>query len=205
MLNLVAAAYEDGYAFVRESDELFVIRPPYLYRNKRLASFEMVERAVNLHGFSSEDLCFTDWASLIEYLKNKMVEKRKEKGHEYPNSEQIQRLVLRAPEHVVRKYLHDIRNELIPNREWKAAKRLLLSLLKNKAIKSDPTLLEQCIDLLNLCENKVESENNERLEFVHNPESTAEEFPLAFEYFGIAAFELGRRIRDEKQIMVIGR
>src|SRR5438046_408239 len=105
MLNLIAAAYEDGYAFVKEGKRVYALRPPYRQQNKTAVSLLAVERAVTTHGFAAESLTFDDWGALIEHLKNRLIESRKERGISEPNTAQIRRLVERAPRNIIEQYL----------------------------------------------------------------------------------------------------
>lgn len=72
MLELMAHAPDDGWAFVREGDTIFLLRPPY--QGNRLAmQREDVERAVTVHGYLATDLSFATERDLIQYLHDEIV------------------------------------------------------------------------------------------------------------------------------------
>jgi hypothetical protein len=205
MLSLIAAAYDDGYAFVKDESRIYSIRPPY--KGKILSTTENVERAVSAYGFSIEQIQFNDWASLIDYLKAKFIEKRKQIGENAPDVVKIRRLVQRAPQDKVESFIDRIQNGLIPNHEWKAAISVLTHLLKNRIVRDDISLWERCTDLLERCQTSKNKEEEEALELFNrdeSDESIAEEFPLAFEYYGDEIQDLARRVRTEGQLLIVG-
>ncbi len=200
MLDLLAVAYEDGYAFVRDRNSIYAIRPPYISRNKRPVSMSIVERAIAAHGFSPEDMRFNDWAALIDHLKTRFIEKRAESGQDKPDARQIKRLVQRAPQRIVLQYLENIESELIPNREWRAAIGLLTNLLRNKIVQENMEFLNRCADLLERCQNARDREEKERLDLIDCGEAIAEELPLVDE----EAIKLARQVSSQGQVLVVG-
>lgn len=202
MFNLIAVAYEDGYAFVKKDGKIYSIRPPY--NNTILASLENVERAISTHGFSNEQLDFDNWATLISYLKTQFIERRKQAGQNEPNTDRIRRLMQRAPRNKVQDFLTRIEKELIPNREWKAVLSLLTNLLKNKIVKEDDALLTRCAELLEECQSAKNRIEEEVFTDYSNEESLKEEFQLAFDYYGEKVGEITNMIRNQKQILIVG-
>ena len=65
MISLIAAAFHDGWAFVRQGYTIYLVRPPYEGRDKVLVDESTVERAIHVHGYTPELLPFNDWADLI--------------------------------------------------------------------------------------------------------------------------------------------
>jgi hypothetical protein len=150
-LDLLAAAYEDRYAVVEEDNALYMLRPPYLTRNKMQVSRSALEQAVVKYGFSSVQLSFENWDALISHLKTKYIKSRKAHGHAEPDTERIRGLVRKAPRKTVETYLARIADELIPNREWEAARSLLETLLLNKIVQQDSVLITKCAELSAQC------------------------------------------------------
>lgn len=202
MINLIAVAREDGYAFVQVNGSIFAVRPPY--RDKAPVTPSIVERAISSYGFSAENRQFASWGELFDYLKAEFISTRRGLGYEEPDGTQIRRLVRRAPQSVVENYLRRIEDELVPNNELRAATSLLTSLLRNAVVLENTVLLERCTDLLERCQAIKEQREEEYAGLIDNSESLAEEFPLAVEYFGTKVFELSRSVRAEGQVLVVG-
>ena len=72
MLELMAHAPDDGWAFVRDGDTIFLLRPPY--QDNRLAvRMEDVERAVTVHGYLATNLSFATERDLVQHLSDEIV------------------------------------------------------------------------------------------------------------------------------------
>jgi hypothetical protein len=72
MVQLIAHAPEDGWAFVREGDRILLLRPPY--RGNHLAVRpEDVERAVTVHGYLACNRHFSTERDLIQHLRDEVV------------------------------------------------------------------------------------------------------------------------------------
>lgn len=69
MLSLLAAAFDQGLAYVREGYRIYLMAPPY--DQKREAGPADVERALRSQGFHAELLPFGDWDSLIAFVREK--------------------------------------------------------------------------------------------------------------------------------------
>src|ERR1051326_1919137 len=202
MVKLVAADCDDGYAFVEEDGSKFAVRPPYKERIR--VSDSTVERAITVHGFSAEDRSFLQWRDLVQYLTSQFIERRKKFGYGEPDTAQTRRLGQRAPRNIVENYLTRIQDELIVNEEFGPAINLLTSLLKNDVVREDLGLWERCTDLVERCHLAKERQAEERLGLISSNEVLAEEFPLAFEYYGENVFEIARKGRAERQVLVVG-
>ena len=179
MIHLVAAAYDDAYAFVREADSFFAVRPPFSSRQPTTES--SVARAVASFGFEKVDLPFSNWASLIDHLRAEFL-KRRQEGGALPDDIRIRKLVERAPRSVVETYLTKVEQELLPNKEWKAASSLLISLLRNRAVQGDAALLTRCADLQSRCLEREIARANDLRDL--SEESLKSEFPCGWGHYG---------------------
>jgi hypothetical protein len=195
VIHLVAVAYDDGYAFVREGDALYSVRPPF--SAKRLASESSAERAITGFGFERAEGPFKDWTSLIDHLKGELIRRREEAGA-HPDTKRIRQLVERAPKRIVETFLEKIEHELIPNKEWKAVMSLLTSLLRNKAVECDASLLRRCADL----QSRSLEEQNSRTVGLEELEEEALriEFPFGWDRYGEDILRVTKYIRRDGQI-----
>src|SRR4051812_11947459 len=113
MLNLLAADFEDGWAFVEHNQRIFLLRPPYrINHGYNVVPETVVHESIYTHGFVAMEKCFTNWSELIDFLKKQLVESRKASEQNVPNSETIRSLVKYAPPHVLDNYLDRIELEL---------------------------------------------------------------------------------------------
>ncbi|MFS8070913.1 MAG: hypothetical protein ACMG6S_31485 [Byssovorax sp.] len=72
MVQLIAHAPEDGWAYAREGDSILLLRPPY-QGNRLVVGLEDVERAVTVHGYLARDLRFKTERDLIQHLRDEVV------------------------------------------------------------------------------------------------------------------------------------
>lgn len=204
MLKIIAAAYEDGYAFVQEQDSIYLIRPPYKDKNKRPATLSNVERAITAHGFTAENSeGFSSWDLLIRHLMDQLAQKRKEAGRGAPDTEKIRSIFQRADKDTVKQYLDRVEHELIPGRKWKAAISLLMTFLKNKHVQEDEKLRSRCLDLLDHCHTTRDKEEEERNDFFDGKDKMREKFELAIKYFPEALL-LNEMVRNDGQVIKPG-
>ena len=204
MIKLLAAAYDDGYAMVETSTGLFCIRPPFSQSQKQRVSAEMVQKAISEHGFSSADEQFDDWAGIIDFLAQKLVESRKAAGIDEPNTERIRTLLQIAPESKVREFIDRVERELIPIGKFQQGIEILARLMKNKLVQSDSSLQMKCLDLIELCNKTNSTHKTTKLGWLNGPQAKAFQFPrLARKEMGKVS-NLACQIRDAHQLQAVG-
>ncbi|SPE37966.1 hypothetical protein SBA6_80036 [Candidatus Sulfopaludibacter sp. SbA6] len=200
MLDLKAAAWEDGYAIVEEGGFLFTIRPPYRRENKHPMAVSEFATGVAKYGLSPVNGSFENWGALIEHLRRKFLEARKEP----PNATRIKKLVERAPQDAVATYLDRIERELFPLRQWHAAAGILTHLLRNPVMKCDSDLLDRVSILLEKAEDGRAHDDFARVGLADTAPPLEEEFALVKRLYGPKALELGEQIRREGQVLRMG-
>ena len=200
MLDLKAAAWEDGYAIVEEGGSLFTIRPPYRRENKHSIAASEFAAGVAKYGLMPVSGSFEDWGSLIEHLRRKFLEARQEP----PDAARIKKLVERAPQDAVATYLDRIERELFPSRQWRAAASILTHLLRNPVVKCDPDVLDRVSILLEKAEDGRANEDLARAGLADTAPPLEEEFALVKRLYGPKALELGEQIRREGQVLRMG-
>ena len=84
MPKLIAAALEDGWAFVEDGEEVKSIKPPYNRCDALTISHAAIREAVQMYGFDIVDKGFDDWQALITFLETEMVRIRKAFGQNLP-------------------------------------------------------------------------------------------------------------------------
>lgn len=97
MVQLIAHAPEDGWAYAREGDSILLLRPPY-QGNRLVVGPEDVERAVTVHGYLARDLLFKTERDLIQYLRDEVV--RSWPVKEAPEKLREDLLLLAEPEEI---------------------------------------------------------------------------------------------------------
>jgi len=146
MPKLIAAALEDGWAFVEDGEEVKSIKPPYNRCDALTISHAAIREAVQMYGFDIVDKGLDDWQALITFLETEMVRIRKAFGQNLPPD--FGRLLRFAPRETLLRYLDRIEVELFANREWTAALNILTSLLDASNLTEDPQLLGRAAVLL---------------------------------------------------------
>ena len=155
MLELLAASLEDGWAFVRTSDGIVLMKPPYRRANLSPVPEATVEKAVQAYRFAAMDKCFNDWESLIAFLRAELARAHESIRALLPETSAIDELLPHAPKEILSSYLDRIESELIPDREWQTGLSLLSALIRLDAVKLDATLYQRAVELLGKCSNEM--------------------------------------------------
>lgn len=205
MIELLAIAAEDGWAFLRRDGQVLVVRPPYRRHSLSEVSQATVEKAVSAHGFQVAQGTFDDWRSLVTFLREQIVEAREAQGQKVPEPDEVKRLVGRAPPRVLERYLDRIDSELLPGREWNAALELLTTLLRLAGLKNSPRLHDRAIELLDKLRKSMRQANGERRELVDQEKDLSRLFPGATARYGPEPIiDVARRIATSGQLLPMG-
>ena len=205
MIELLAIAPEDGWAFIRRDCQVLVVRPPYRLNSLSGASEATVQKAVSAHGFQVAQGTFGDWRSLVEFLREQIVEARKARGQKVPEPAEVKRLVRHAPPRVLERYLDRIESELLPGREWNAALELLTTLLRLDSVKKSSHLHSRAIELLEKLRESMRRANGERRELVDQEKDFRRLFPRATERYGLEPItHVARGIAASGQLLPVG-
>ncbi|HWY20211.1 MAG TPA: hypothetical protein VNX26_03265 [Candidatus Acidoferrum sp.] len=203
MLKIVAIAPEDGWAFVVRNGETLLIRPPYAQSSLMATSEEASEGAVQKYGFEALDKDFSDWGSLLEYLRGRLSERQKKEVA--PVSEFAPEILGSAPKELKAKMLARIGKELIPNREWKAALLLLRSMQKSRGTMDDPELRNMVLDMLEDCAEGMLRWDLGRRKLTQEGQDLANQFPiLASAQDPNAVKRLAEDVAEKHQVFNVG-
>lgn len=202
MLELVAAALEDGWAFVKTDEKLMLLKPPYRPSNLAIVSGEILEKAVICHGFHMLHRTYADWAALIEFLRSELAKARV--GFAAISDADLQyELLCDAPLEVVEDYLRRTEVELLPNGECSAAINLLSVLMKVDLVREDPVLQKRTLALLNRSVKELSRIQSERADLA--AEGIVGLFPGVSKRYSVQSVAgLMRRIREGHQVFAVG-
>lgn len=200
MLKLRAVAYEDGYAVYQEGDRIYLIRPPYISRNKIPATETAVERAITIYGYAASEREFDSLSALITHLDAERIKHRKAAGEPDLSEEEVSQFIQKAPLNVIQDFLQRIDKELIPAHEWNAASRLLADILLNPSVQASPILMQQCANLLRKSQQGAEHPLTSHNGLFSDEVSLKARFPQAPEY----AFALSKQIRQAGRLIDMG-
>ena len=150
MLELLAVAPEDGWAFVRENDATCLVRPPYAKSNVRKVDDAAVETALSKHGFvvPNRDRTFGDWATLVACLNRQVLQSRATAGRPVPELGAGEAILGVAPIDVLSGFLDRVENELLPTHQLDHADNVLTAMLKVPAARNNAELCERISVLL---------------------------------------------------------
>lgn len=202
MIDLLATAPDDGWAFVRHNGKIQLVRPPYQRWSLVDVDESVVEKAVKDHGFTAEKegMIFSGWDQLIAHLKQQVVATRKEQGHRVPQAATIRGLIHKAPRRVLAQYLEKVESELLPNKEWPAALDLLSEMLIVDAVKQDEDLYKKTIELLRSTQRRLSDERMKKHELVDEEALWKEKWRRASGIYGVSELlEYGRSMIQRGQ------
>jgi hypothetical protein len=202
MLRMLAVAPEDGWAFVEDvsADQRWLIRPPYTSRSRFAVDAAVVAKAVSDHGFRATDEEFASWRELIAFLEGRILSTV---DPALSDSERLQRLLPHATPEVLRRYLDRIESELLPQRQWDVALRLLTELLRLSTLKGDPALLERAVALLGTCRDMQSQAKTGHCQLTQA--LAVDMVPLVEQRYGWAMVtDLARLVAQRRQLFRVG-
>jgi hypothetical protein len=147
-LKIVALAPYDGWAFVRENDNLFLLRPPYTVSSRDRCSPKELAEAVSKHGFNSVDRSFGSYSELIQFVKDEYIKANKDNGKVVPTVEELKELLNYASEDVLLGFLEKAEKELLPEGKIEAAESLILDLMKLDKVIKNKNLFAQALNVI---------------------------------------------------------
>lgn len=211
MISLLAAAFEDGWAFVRQGYTIYLVRPPYQKRDLVEVNEAAVERAIRAHGFAPELLPFQDWGALTSFLRERIVSASRERAEKSGETKAAARLLRNATPAVLEGYLDRIEHELLPSLDLDAALRLLSAMSGLETVASSPALRDRSASLLDRVVERMDEARAARSSaalvsaLIHeDPAKIARSFPLAAERYGSGLLPFIRAVRERGSLMAIG-
>lgn len=204
MISLIAAAFEDGWAFVRQGYALYLVRPPYHRGALVEVSQGTLERAVHAHGFTPELRDFRDWASLIAFLREKIVELASARPRAPSLDDAALRLLRHASGPVIMGYLDRIERELIPGGEAIAALHILTALSGAPRVALDDDLRARVAALLDAAVKASSTSQGRRAELLDDAKDLRRRFPRAAERWGDELAGFMRAVRQRGCLLAMG-
>ncbi len=187
MIDLLATAPEDGWAFVRRNGKIQLVRPPYQRWSLVDVDESVVERAVKDHGFTAqeENVSFSGWDQLIAHLKRQIVATRRAQGRHRPQTAAIRGLIHKAPRKVLSQYLEKVESELLPDYEWQSALDLLTEMLTVEVVKEDEKLYQKTVELLRRAQGAASAEEARKYGLIDEEARFKEIYPRSAEVHGV--------------------
>lgn len=147
MLELLALAPADGWAFVRSDGRIRLVRPPYDQTASSTVTERVVETAVLNHGFNrlGETKHFDSWQEFIGFLNSTVREAR---SPEELGLGSGRRMLEYAPPDVLSGFLDRVERELVLSHKWVAALSVLAAMLELPRVRQDATLCARAADLV---------------------------------------------------------
>ena len=148
MIQTVAVSYEDGWAYVRLDQRLYLIYPPYSSVGLTPADERTVERAIGTLGFSFLEREFRGWQELVSFLHDRVVEARRERGRDVAESAPGREFLRVAPAEELRNFLNRVESELIPQQKLEHAENLLLAMLTTPEVQDHRDITKRAAELM---------------------------------------------------------
>ena len=198
-LELQAIVPEDGWAFVRQGERVFLVRPPYQRAQIAEVSADSIERALSVHGFEASSRSFANWDDLIEYLRGEIVRAAEARPR---MDDPARRLLRHAPRDVLENYLDRVATELIPSAKWDAAADLLRVMLALDIVIKDAALLRRTSELISQCIAAVGQQKKEREQLVTGASDLSRRFPRMAKQYGNALLrEFVKVVRSQNDVL----
>lgn len=204
MISVIAAAFEDGWAFVRQGYTIYLVRPPYQRGALVEVSQSTLERAVHVHGFTPELRDFRDWAALIAFLREKIVESARARPPSATPEDPARSLLRRASGPVIEGYLDRIERELIPGGEVIAALNILTALAGSPRVALDDNLRARVTSLLDAAVKASSTSKGRRAELLDDAKDLRRRFPRAMEQWGDELTGFMRDVRQRGSLLAMG-
>jgi hypothetical protein len=146
MIELVALAPEDGWAYIRRDGAYSLVRPPY--RNTHLVPIDKsaVASAVTKHGFVAADETFADMPALVEHMRSHL----REAHPDLPSAEELQmRHWKAAGADALEHALARVEDEFLPGGKYDHAMRLVTAMMQHSPVlREDGDLMRRGASLL---------------------------------------------------------
>lgn len=187
MLELLALAAEDGWAYVRHNENVQLVRPPYSRNSSTTVSPDCVATAVARFGFAIppvEQRRFPDWQALIAFLNAEVVHARSDRGQPLPAGDVGQELLAFAPPETLRQFLDRVESELLPANRLEHAASLLGNMLKLPVVRCDDGLYNRATDLFQRVFDRQSQRTRERQGLAANAADFQAVFPRTVEMYG---------------------
>jgi hypothetical protein len=157
VIQLLALAAEDGWAFVQSGERILLLRPPYGKRRHPVVDEDTVARAVAAEGFEAADQIFPDWHAVFAFLEERFLAGREPLPAALA-PDAVELILWHAPPASVEAFLDRIEREFLPGRHWDAANRLLARFLAVDAPAVN-ALKSRAADLLVRCQEMRSAES----------------------------------------------
>lgn len=139
-----------GWAFVKQGEKCFLVRPPYTENNFQECTAMVIENAVMKHNFIASSHTVAGWPELFDYLRGHIA--REWVARDAARSLSVTSRLLRyASRDTVNRLLDRIERELLPEREFLAARLLLQVFGDLEEVKYDPALRLRVATLNAVC------------------------------------------------------
>lgn len=127
-LELIAIDVEDGWGVVKDKGSFYSMRPPYEKKEyiNRLDSF-LIHCNMEL---LDKKLVFNSYKKIEDYLKQKYLEDKKQRGIKLPSQSKLLKLLEYANSEIIDGYLNQIDKDVISTKNYNGAERILKGVLK---------------------------------------------------------------------------
>ena len=205
MLELLAIASEDGWAFVRTEGDIVLARPPYSASNSSSVSEASVEKAVVHHGFSASEREFPNWRELIEFLNQQVRETRDARGEEIQREGLGAQMMEFASRDILENFLSRVETELLPSASWEPAERLLIDMLQLPQIQQNKQLLSRATNLLKLTVKARRKSQTRREDLLKEENGILDRCPVLQGRYDLEELEdYNNRMAQRGHVLLIG-
>jgi len=207
MLDVVAAAFMDGWAFVREATCFYLVRPPYGLSTKVTVDESTVRSAVAKHGFTPEHAQFSTWHELLEFLRSRMVDAYRAAGASFPSDGVGADIIASLPAGELHLLLEEVQANLADGSGYGPAAEVAADVLASDAASTDADLRRRAHDLLSHARDLARKHNEARraLRRMIEPEAVRQCFPSAAQAHGPEdILSLGESIAARGTVLPLG-
>lgn len=145
--RMLAASYDDGWAFVQSDDVIFLVRPPYSGQPAIRVDESTVQAAVASHGFEEVEQEFGSWGAVFDYLNEQAREARGNVEADKEHSDLGEALLRSASDDTISAFLDKVEFHLIPDGDWLRAENVLNFLLSAERVHAKRALWKRAVAL----------------------------------------------------------
>ena len=205
-LQIIAAAFDAGWAFVRAAETVRLLRPPYRKQDVLEVGLEVAEQAISKHGFQSvEAAFFSSWPDLIGFLDAKYIQLRRISGVPAPSGSELRQLMNYAPELTLLQYLDHAETKLMSLGKYEPALELLAPMLQLERVKSNTELSSRVASNIQRCVDGNKRRHEDECALWQNAEG---DDARLYPHLGTDELALARRLQKEicerRQVLPIG-
>ena len=153
--EILAADFEDGWAYVRHHDCVRLLRPPYQNCTVSVVSDENIADAILKHGFEEVNKTFEHIEELFSFLRQMLLKSRENRRSQPVDLDAPRKLLKYASESTVDRYLSQAEIDIATGDKRDSVFKKVSALLTLEMMARNDLLRERAIRILNTLKKEI--------------------------------------------------